>query len=131
MVTLRDKCPSYSTLKNLVARFRTGHLSTEGKEHSGRPTEVTIPDKVDAIHSMILDDRRISIKNIAETLVISRDRVGYIIHEILDMRKLSAQLGSKMSQCCQKHDRVLALQAILVCLPQDPVGFFNHPVKYG
>jgi hypothetical protein len=28
-VTLGDKCPSYSTVKNWVARSRTGHLSTE------------------------------------------------------------------------------------------------------
>jgi hypothetical protein len=30
-------------------------------------------------------------KKIAETLAIYRERVGYIIHEILDMRKLSAK----------------------------------------
>jgi hypothetical protein len=40
---------------------------------------------------MILDDRRISDKKIAETLAISPERVGYNIHEILDMRKLSAK----------------------------------------
>jgi hypothetical protein len=28
-VTLSDKHPSYSTAKKWVARFRTGHLSTE------------------------------------------------------------------------------------------------------
>jgi transposase len=59
-VTLGDKHPS--TVKNWVARFRTGHLSTEDEERSGRPTQVTIPENVDAIHSMILDDRRVSIK---------------------------------------------------------------------
>jgi hypothetical protein len=34
-VTLGDKCPSYSTVKNWVVRYRTGHLSTEAEEHSG------------------------------------------------------------------------------------------------
>jgi transposase len=91
LVTLGDKRPSYSTVKNWVARFRRGHLSTEDEERSGRPTRVTIPENVDAIHSMILDDRRISTKKIAETLAISKERVGYIIHEILEMRKLSAE----------------------------------------
>jgi transposase len=61
-VTLGDKCPSYSTVKNWVYRFRAGHLSTEDEERSGRPTQVTIPENVDAIHSMILDDRRTSLK---------------------------------------------------------------------
>jgi hypothetical protein len=51
--------------------FRTGYLSTEDEELSWRPTEVTFPENMDAIHSMILDDRRISTKEIAETLAIS------------------------------------------------------------
>jgi transposase len=38
-VTFADERPSYSTVKNWVARFTTGYLSTENKEHSGRPTE--------------------------------------------------------------------------------------------
>jgi transposase len=41
-VTLGDKCPSYSTVKNWDPRFRTGHLGTEDEERSGRPTQVTI-----------------------------------------------------------------------------------------
>jgi transposase len=55
-VTLGDKHPFYSTVKSWISRFKTGHLTTEDKERSGRPTEVTIPENVDAIHSTILDD---------------------------------------------------------------------------
>jgi transposase len=54
-VALGDKCPSVSTVKTWVVRFRTGHSSTEDEESSGRPTQVTIPENVDTIHSMILD----------------------------------------------------------------------------
>jgi hypothetical protein len=50
--------------------FRTGHLSTKDKEHSGRPTQVTIPENVDATHSGILYKRGISAKTIAERRVI-------------------------------------------------------------
>jgi flagellar basal body P-ring protein FlgI len=60
--TLGVKRPSYSTVKNLVVMFRTGCLITEDEEHSGRSTQVTIPENMDAIHSMILDDRRVSTK---------------------------------------------------------------------
>jgi transposase len=38
-VTLGEKHSSYSTDKNWVARFRTGHLSTEDEERSGRSNE--------------------------------------------------------------------------------------------
>jgi hypothetical protein len=61
-VPLNDKRPSYSTAKNCVVRFRTGHLRTEDKEHSGGPTRATIPENVDAITSTMLDDQRISPK---------------------------------------------------------------------
>jgi hypothetical protein len=36
-------------------------------------------------HELILEDRRISAKSIAEQLSISRELVGSIIHEDLDM----------------------------------------------
>jgi hypothetical protein len=52
---------------------------------------VIIPENMDPIHSVILSDRRTSIKKITKTIVISHARVVYIIHGILDMRKLSAK----------------------------------------
>jgi hypothetical protein len=33
-ITLGDKNPYYSTVKNWLARFRTGHLSTKDEERS-------------------------------------------------------------------------------------------------
>jgi hypothetical protein len=41
---------------------------------------VTITENVDAILSMILDISRISTKKITETVAISKERAGYIIH---------------------------------------------------
>jgi len=52
---------------------------------------VTTPEIIHKIHELILKDRRISATSIAERLGISRERVGSIIHEDLDMRKLSAK----------------------------------------
>ena len=51
----------------------------------------TTPKIIDQIHELILEDRRISAKSIAEKLGISRERVESVIHEDLDMRKLSAK----------------------------------------
>jgi hypothetical protein len=83
---------------------------------------------VDAIYSMILDDRRTSAKKIAGTLPISRERVGYIIHEILNMRKLSAKWVSKYLNAVQKRDRVLVSRSVLDRFWRDPLGFFNRLV---
>jgi len=62
---------------------------------------VTTPESVDQIHELISEDRRISDKSIAEQLGISRERVGSIIHEELDMRKLSAKWVPK----CRNQDQ--------------------------
>jgi hypothetical protein len=50
---------------------------------------VSVPENVDAVHSMILEDHRISAKKKAETLEISQEHVKFISHDVLDMRKLS------------------------------------------
>ena len=66
---------------------------------------------IDQIHELILEDRRISAKSITEQLGISRERVGSIIHEDVDMRKLSAKWVPKClnadRQRCQSSEQLL------------------------
>jgi len=88
---LGEHAPSYATVKNWVAQFKRGDFSTCDAPRPGRPKTVTTPEIIDQIHELILEDRRISAKSIAEQLGISRERVAFIIHEDLNMRKLSAK----------------------------------------
>jgi len=89
--TLEEYAPPYATVKNWVALFKRGDFSTCVTPRPGRPKRVTTPEIIYQIHELILEDGRISAKSIAEQLGISRERVGSIIHEDLDMRKLSAK----------------------------------------
>jgi len=66
---------------------------------------VTTLEIIDKIHELILEDRRISAKSTAEQLGISRERVGSIIHEDLDMWKLSAKWVPKCLNADQKRQR--------------------------
>jgi len=74
-----------------VAQFKRGDFSTCDLPRPGRPKTVTTPDIIRQINELILGDRRILAKSIAEQLGISRDRFGSILHEDLNMRKLSAK----------------------------------------
>ena len=74
---------------------------------------MTTPEIIDQIHELILEDRRISAKSIAEHLVISRERVGSI-HEDFDKRKLSAKwvpqclnADQKRQLCRQSSEQLL------------------------
>ena len=89
--TLGEHAPSYATVKNWVAQFKRGDFSTCAAPRPGRPKTVTTLEIIDQIHELILEDRRISAKSIAEQLGISYEWVGSIIHEDLDMWKLPAK----------------------------------------
>ena len=52
---------------------------------------MTTPEIIDDIHELIFEDCQISAKSIYEQMGISREGVGSIIHEHLDLRKLSTK----------------------------------------
>ena len=52
---------------------------------------MTTPEIIEQIYELLLEDSRISAKSIAKQLGVLRERVGFIIHEHLDMRKLSTK----------------------------------------
>jgi len=63
---------------------------------------VITPEIIHQIHELISEDRWISAKPTAEQLAISRGQVGSIIHEDLDMWKLSAKWVLKFLNADQK-----------------------------
>jgi len=64
--TFREHAPLYATVKNWVVQFKRGDFSTCGASRPGRPKTVTTLEIIDQIHELILEDRRISAKSIAE-----------------------------------------------------------------
>jgi len=88
-----------------VAQFKRCDYSTRVAPRLGRNKTATTPEIIGQIHELILEDRRISTESIAEQLGISREWVGSIIHEDLDMRKLSAKWVPKWLNADQKRQR--------------------------
>jgi len=72
-----------------VAQFKRGDFSTCDVPCPGQPKTVTTPEIIDQIHELILKDTQTLAKSIAVQLGISREQVGSIIHEDLDMWNLS------------------------------------------
>ena len=71
--TLGEHTPSYVIAKNWVAQFKRRDFSTCVAPRPGRHKTVTTPEIIVQIHELILEDRRISAKSIAEQLDISRE----------------------------------------------------------
>jgi len=106
-----------------VAQFKRGDFSTCDARRPGRAKTVTTPEIIDQFHELILEDRRISAKSIAVQLGISRERVGSIIHEDLDLRKLSAKWVPKCLNADQKRQRCQSSEQLLEFFRRDPNDF--------
>jgi len=105
-----------------VAQFKHGDFSTCDVPHPGRPKTVTTPEIIDQIHELILEDHRILAKSIAEQLGISCEQVGSIIHEDLDIQKLSVKWFLKcpnVDQKCQSCQLSEQLLEFFWCDPND------------
>jgi len=89
---------------------------------------VTTQEIIDQIHELILEDRQISVKSVAEELGISCERVGSIIHEDLEMRKLSAKWVPKCVNADQKHQRCQSSEQILEFFRRDPNNFLSGAI---
>jgi len=111
--TLEEHAPSYANVKNWVAQFERDDFSTCNAPRPGRPKTVTTPEIIVQIHELILEERQISAKSTAEQLGILRERGGSIIHEDLDMRKLSAKWVPKCLNEDQKRQRCQSSEQLL------------------
>jgi len=92
------------------------------------PKTVTTQKIIDQIYELILEVRRISAKSIAEQLGISRERVESILHDELDVRKLSAKWVPKCLNTDQKRQRCQSSEQHLELFRRDPNDFLSGAI---
>ena len=85
--------------------------------------KVTTLEIIELIHELILEDCWNLAKSIAEQLRITRDLVGSIIHEELDMWKLSAKWVPKYLNADQKRQPCQSSEQLLEFFRHDPNDF--------
>jgi transposase len=70
-----DSSSSFLTIKKWAAEFKRGRTSLEVDPREGRLKSATTPEIIAQVHDMVLDDRRVKVRKIAETIGISKERV--------------------------------------------------------
>jgi transposase len=85
-----DSSLSFSTIKKWAAEIKRDRTSLEDDPREGRPKRATPPEIIQQMHNILLDDRWMKVLEIAETKDISKESVGYILREELDMKRLFA-----------------------------------------
>ena len=67
-----DSFPSFPTIKKWAAEFKRGCTSLEDDPREGRSKSATTPEIIEQVHDMVLDDQQMKVREIAETIVISK-----------------------------------------------------------
>ena len=93
--------------------FKRGRTSLEDEARSGRPLDATDEEMCKKVRDLIYSDRRIQVEEIAQALGISHGSVSTILHDRLDMRKLTARWVPKSLSDEQMATRASVCSALL------------------
>ncbi|XP_030758938.1 uncharacterized protein LOC115884482 [Sitophilus oryzae] len=121
-----DSAPSFTTVKFWAAEFKCGRKSLGDDERSVRPKTATTDDNIAKVHQMVLDDRRIKVREITEVMNISKERVCHILNQELGMRKLSARWVPRLLTLDQKRVRMNISNAMLAQFRRNKSEFWRR-----
>ncbi|UYV82467.1 hypothetical protein LAZ67_21002317 [Cordylochernes scorpioides] len=100
-------------------RFKEGREETADNERSGRPFTSTTPEKMDKVLELVREDRRITVREVAEEAEISLGSQS-IMKDILGVRRLNAVLVPKDLTFDQKNARKETASLNLEATTDDP-----------
>jgi histone-lysine N-methyltransferase SETMAR len=116
----------FSTIKKWAAEFKRGHTNLEVDPCEGRLKSATTPEIIEQVHDIVLDDWRMKVCEIAETIGISKEHVGYILHEELDMKKLCARCLPCLLTVDQKCTRMKISEQCLERFNKNKTDFMHR-----
>ncbi|UYV66392.1 hypothetical protein LAZ67_4001526 [Cordylochernes scorpioides] len=100
--------------------FSEGREDVNDEERAGRPNTSTTDEKINKVEKMILANRRITVREVAEDLNISIGSCHSIFINDLGMRRVAAKFVPKLFNCDQKQHRMNIANEMLDSVRDDP-----------
>ena len=111
-----------------MAEFKNPEHGLEGAPRMGRSSTITTQENIEAVERIVMRNRQVSVRRLAEELVIPKT----IIHEIMDnqlgMKKVCTRWVLKLLTPIQRANRVDCYQELLEENEVNPVKFFDSIV---
>lgn len=101
-------------------RFQDGREDVEDDERSGRPSTSIIDENVKKVEKMVMNDRRITIREVADEVGISIGSCHNIFSNVLGMKRVAAKFIPKLLNFDQKNNRLNIAQELLNDVNDDP-----------
>ena len=95
-------------------RFQDGRVDVEYDERPGRPSTSTTDENVEKVKEMVMNDRRITIREVADDIGISIGSCHKIFSNVLGMKRIFYEMNFE-----QKQRRMEVAQESLT-MPQPP-----------
>lgn len=115
-----DECLSRTRVFEWHKRFKEGREDVEDDPRPGRPSTSKTDDNIEKIGSLIRQDRRLSIRAIAEMIGIDKESVRQVLHEHFNMKKVCSKMVPKILTPEQKDSRMEICSDILKNIKKDP-----------
>jgi len=101
-------------------RFQNGRENVEDDERPEHPSTSTSDDSVEKMKKMIMDNRRITIREVADEVCISIGSCHAIFSKVLGMKRVAPKFVPKLLNFEQKQRRVEVSQESLNEVSNDP-----------
>ena len=108
----KEHTPKYSTVTKWAAEFKDGRRSHEDDPRSGRPSEFITPTTIALVEEKILQDRRFKIIQLVMEIGVSYSSVSAIIHDHLQISKVSARWVPRNLRPYDRLHRVTSSQLL-------------------
>jgi len=103
-----DSAMKKTAIYKWVKRFSEGRESVSDEERSGRPATSRTEENIAKVRQIVRENRRLTVRSIAEQGNIDRETVRKILTEDLDMRKVCVKMVPKELTEEQKQRRVFS-----------------------
>ena len=115
-----DDAMGATTIKEWYNRFKDGRASVESEPRSGRPSTSRNDDGINQVRTLVLQDRRITIRELSDEVNISTGSIHSILHDDLGLRRLVAKFVPRLLTVEQKELRLEVSQDMLDSAADDP-----------
>ena len=118
-----DQSLSHAKVFQWHARFKTGRTSVDDDECTGRPTRCTTPETAARIQELVRQDRRLTIRDIAEEVEVGYGTCQRVLTEELGMHCVAAKFVPWILTADQKQQRVahqFLVKNKIVVIPHPP-----------
>ena len=111
-----------------MAEFKDPERDFEDAPRTGRPPTTITDENIEAVEQVVIRDRQISIRRVADELNIPKSSVHRIMGEHLGMKKVCTRWVPKSLTPLQRMNRVYCCEELLQESEADSVDFFSRIV---